>query len=65
MPDVAVMVATLVPIAAVLVASKVSVVIPARPGVNVAVTPAGRLLAENETVPAKPFWPATVSVVVP
>ena len=64
LPDVAVIVTGTVPTAAELVAVNVKVVMPDRPGVNVAVTPAGSPLALYEIVPAK-SGPTAVSVVLP
>lgn len=55
-PLVPVTVTVLVPVAAVLDALKVSVLVPLlETGLKLAVTPAGRLLAANATVPLNPF----------
>jgi len=60
------MVTVAVPVAAVLLAVSVSVlVVVAEAGLNAAVTPAGRPEAARLTPPVKPFCGVTVTVLVP
>ena len=55
-----------VPVAAVLLAASVSVLVPVvLVGLNVAVTPLGTPEAARPTLPVKPFSGATVMVLVP
>ncbi len=66
MPLVPVMVTDALPIVAVLEAAKVSVLVAvAATGLKVAVTPAGRPLAERLTVPVNPPERVMVTVLVP
>ena len=63
LPDVPVTVTMTAPIAAVLLAVSVNVLVPAVPlGLNDAVTPLGRPDAERPTLPLKPFCGVTVMV---
>ena len=65
-PETPVMVTVLVPVVAVLLAVKVSVLVPvAGFGLNAAVTPVPKPLADKVTLPAKPFVGWIVTVVVP
>lgn len=65
-PDVPVIVTDFVPVVAVLLALKVTTLLPVVGFVpNVAVTPAGRPDAERVTLPVKPFSLLTVIVLVP
>jgi hypothetical protein len=65
-PDVPVMVAVTVPVVAALLTASVNVlVVVVELGLNVAVTPLGRPEADKLTPPLKPFWGATVIVLVP
>jgi hypothetical protein len=65
LPEVPVMVIVDDPVAAVLLADRVSVLVPVvLAGLNDAVTPLGSPLAERATLPVKPFVGATVMVVV-
>lgn len=64
-PDVPVTSSTVVPIAAELSAIRVSTLLVVVPGgLKEAVTPGGKPAADRLTVPLKPFWPATVIVLV-
>src|SRR5208282_4816872 len=66
LPDVPVMVTVAVPVVAVLLAVSVKVLVEdAGLGVNVAVTPLGRLEADRVTAPVNPFCGVTVIVLVP
>ncbi len=65
-PDIPVMVTVAVPIAAVLLAVSVNVLVLAvLLGLNDAVTPLGRPDADKLTLPLKPFCGATVMVLAP
>ncbi len=65
-PETPVMVTVLVPVVAVLLAVNVSVLVPvAGLGLNAAVTPVPKPLADRVTLPAKPLDGVTVIVVVP
>ena len=65
-PDVPVMVAVTVPVAAVLLAVSVNVLVLAvLLGLNEAVTPLGRPEADKLTLPLKPFCGLTVMVLAP
>lgn len=65
-PETPVMVTVRVPVVAVLLAVRVRVLVPvAGLGLNAAVTPVPRPLAERVTLPAKPLLGVTVIVVVP
>lgn len=65
-PDTPVTVTVLVPVVAVLLAVKVSLLVPvAGFGLNAAVTPLPRPLADRVTLPAKPLVGWMVIVVVP
>ena len=65
-PDTPVMVTVLVPLVAVLLAVRVNVLVPvAGFGLNDAVTPVPRPLADKVTLPAKPVDGVIVIVVVP
>jgi hypothetical protein len=65
-PETPVMVTALVPVVAVLLAVSVSVLVPvAGFGLNAAVTPVPKPLADSVTLPAKPLDGVTVIVVVP
>jgi len=64
--DVPAMVTAAVPVVAVLLAVKVSVLVAvAGFGLNEAVTPLGRPATDKLTLPLKPFWGVTVMVLVP
>lgn len=64
-PDVPVTLNAVVPIAAVLSAKRVSMLFVVVPGgLKEAVTPGGKPEAERTTLPAKPFFPTTVIVLV-
>jgi hypothetical protein len=66
LPEVPVIVTVEVPVAAVKLAVSVKeLVVVAEAGLKDAVTPLGRLDAEKLTLPAKPFWGATVMVLEP
>ena len=66
LPDVPVIVTVTVPGIAVLLAVKVSVLVPALLiGLNDAVTPPGRPVADKPTLPVNPFCGVTVIVLVP
>ena len=67
LPEVPVMVTVTVPVVAVPPAARVNmlVVLFAGFGLNVAVTPFGRPVADKLTLPLKPFCGVTVIVVVP
>ena len=66
LPDEPVMVTVTVPVAAVLPAASVNVLVPAvLLGLNDAVTPLGRPDADRLTLPLKPFCGLTVMVVAP
>ncbi len=65
LPDVPVSVTVAVPVVAVVLAVKVSVLVEvAGFGLKVAVTPLGRPVAVNITLPAKPFTGVIVTVLV-
>jgi hypothetical protein len=64
-PEVPATLNTVVPIAAELSAIRVSTLLVIVPGgLKEAVTPGGKPAADRLTVPLKPFWPATVIVLV-
>ncbi len=66
LPDVPVTVTVAVPVAAVALAVRASVLVEvAGFGVNTAVTPLGKPVAVNVTLPAKPFTGVIVTVLVP
>ena len=66
LPDVPVIVTTALPVVAVALAVKVSVLVEvAGFGLNAAVTPLGRPDAEKVTLPVKPFAGVMVIVLVP
>jgi len=66
LPEVPLMVTVVVPVAAVLLAVRVSTLVPVVGLVpNAAVTPLGRPDAASVTLPANPFLPETVMVVLP
>jgi hypothetical protein len=66
LPEVPVMVTVEVPVAAVLLADKVSVLVEVvLAGLNDAVTPLGNPLAESATLPVNPFCAAMETVEVP
>jgi len=65
-PDTPETVTVAVPVAAVLLAASVKVLVPPVPvGLNDAVTPLGRPDADKLTLPLKPFCGVTVMVLVP
>ena len=65
-PDMPVTVTVAAPIAAVLVTVSVKVLVfAALLGLNDAVTPLGRPVADKLTLPVKPFWGVTVMVLAP
>ena len=66
LPEVPVIVMVDVPVAAVALAVRVNeLVVVAEAGLKDAVTPLGRPDADKLTVPVKPFWGATVTVLEP
>jgi hypothetical protein len=66
LPDVPVMVSVTVPVAALLLAVSVNVLVPAvLLGLNDAVTPLGKPDADKPTLPLKPFCGVTVMVLAP
>jgi hypothetical protein len=66
LPEVPVTVTVKPPVVAVLLAARVSVLVPVvLAGLNDAVTPLGKPEADKLTLPAKPFWGVTVMVLGP
>jgi len=66
LPDVPVTVTVKPPVVAVLLAARVSVLVPVVPaGLKMAFTPLGKPDAAKLTLPVKPFWRVTVMVLAP